>query len=137
MQKTITIEEALGMFNDSKPDLGPRTYQEGQVMQQGDIYIHPVPFDHPHGPSMGGHRQLAIGNTKGSRHMLEGDVEVFVGTKAPADVGEQTPLGPMFIVKSETARAPHPEHPEWIGITLGAYQVTHQINALTGERVND
>lgn len=132
-----TIKEALEILSKCTPNTSPRQYVPGNVMQQGDIYIHPVPMDHPHGPSMGAHRQLAIGDTKGSRHMIEGDVEVFYGTTAPDYVDQATPLGPMFFVRSGLAKAPHPEHPEWQGITLGAYQVTHQINPLTGERVTD
>ena len=86
---------------------------------------------------MGAHRQLAVGDTKGSRHLVEGDVSVFIGTHAPDYLDQGTPLGPMFIVHSGEARIPHPEHPEWYGLTVGAYQVSHQINALTGERTQD
>ena len=132
-----TIEDANASLEASTPNTLPRKYTPGEVMQQGDIYIHPVPAEHPHGPNMGAHRQLAIGDTKGSRHMVDGDVDVFFGTTAPDYVDAATPLGPMFIVRSGKARIPHPEHPEWKGLTPGVYQVTHQINALTGERVTD
>lgn len=132
-----TIEEALETLSKCVPNTSPREYITGKVMQQGDIYVHPVNTDHPHGPNMGSHRQLAVGDTKGSRHMIEGDVDVYFGTNAPEYVDAATPLGPMFIVRSGTAKISHPEHPEWRGLTVGAYQVTHQINALTGERVTD
>jgi len=105
----------------------------GQVVRQGDIYIHRVENDHPHG-KMAENHQLAEGNTQGSRHVADENAQVFVGTKAP-QWAERAFLGPL--VKSTVAfKIVHPEHAH-VNLPAGTYQITHQMDARTLERVRD
>ena len=109
------------------------TMQEGQIVRQGDIYIHRVSDKHPAGAKTG-NRQLAIGTTQGSRHVIEGDCEVFEGTTAP-DWAPRALLGPLVrLFKRGTVT--HPEHAH-IDLPAGSYQITHQMDARTLERVRD
>lgn len=106
----------------------------GQGVRQGDIYIFRVEPSHPHGaPSKS--RQLAKGSTQGSRHVAEGQVKVYEGTKAPRWASEGTFTGP-FIESGERFTISHPEHAH-VELPPGCYQVTHQMDARTLERVQD
>lgn len=105
----------------------------GKAIRQGDIYIHRVPSEHAHG-KIRQSRQLAIGTTKGSRHILEGAAQIFEGSKAP-DWAKQALLGP-FVEALERCIVTHPEHAH-ISIPAGTYQITHQLDARTMQRVRD
>jgi len=103
----------------------------GHVVRQGDIYIHGVSEDHPHGKACG--RQLAQGTSKGSRHVADGG-DCFEGVKAP-EWCEIALLGPL--VKSpDRFTITHPEHAD-VCLPAGNYQITHQMDARTLERVRD
>ena len=103
-------------------------------VRQGDVYITRVADDHPHGGRVES-RQLAIGNTQGSRHMAGDAFEIFEGTTLPEGVEDGTFLGPC--IKTETRElVKHPEHC-WFSIPAGTYQVTHQTDILTRERRKD
>lgn len=105
----------------------------GQWVRQGDIYIHCVAKDHAHG-QVTKNRQLAMGNTQGSRHILEGEAELFEGSKAP-DWAPNAFLGPLIkLFKRGTVT--HPEHAH-IDLPAGTYQITHQMDARTLQRVKD
>lgn len=104
---------------------------EGHVVRQGDIYIHRVKEDHPKGKACG--NQLAQGTTKGSRHVAEG-AECFVGKRSPAWVTDGL-LGP-FIKAFKRFTITHPEHAD-VNLPAGNYQITHQMDARTLERVRD
>lgn len=104
--------------------------------RQGDIYLHMVTKDHPRGKRIK-NRQLAIGTTQGSRHIIEGDdVEVYEGTTLPNYVKDRrTPLGPCFVIKRRETNT-HPEHAH-SSLPAGTYQVTHQMDARTWRRTLD
>ena len=71
------------------------------------------------------------------RHVAEAPAQVFEGTTLPPRCGERTFLGPFFIVP-EGDRGPvtHPEH-DHFDLPPGCYQVTHQMDARTLDRVQD
>ncbi len=105
----------------------------GEAVRQGDIYLHMVKDDHARGAATK-NRQLAIGDTQGSRHILAGEAEVFEGTKAP-EWAPNALLGPLFRL-FKRATVTHPEHAH-VDLEPGCYQVTHQMDARTLERVKD
>lgn len=129
-----------------------RGMEIGQGGRQGDIYVYRVPEDWPRGKQLKD-RQLAVGNTQGSRHIAAGHVEVFEGVKAPEFIkaisvdGREVamPLGPCIVVKdvkkgkvsrTKKSTVTHPEHAHFM-LDPGTYQVVHQIDARTLERVKD
>lgn len=103
----------------------------GHVVRQGDIYIHGVKESHAHGKACG--NQLAQGTSKGSRHVAEG-AECFSGEKVP-EWCEIALLGP-FIKALKSFTITHPEHAD-VCLPAGSYQITHQMDARTLERVRD
>ena len=118
-------------------DKRPRIHKDLKgFARQGDIYIHRVPVNHPHGKATKD-RQLAHGHSMGSRHIVKGKVKCYAGTTLPTTCKEpRTFLGPMieadgpFVIE-------HPEHAHHEFLAAGCYQVTHQMDAMTGERVID
>lgn len=105
----------------------------GQIVRQGDIYIHMVKDTHPHGKRSKNH-QLAMGNTQGSRHIAPVEAEVYEGKKSP-EWAPNALLGPLFKL-FKRATVTHPEHAH-IDLETGCYQVTHQLDLKTLERVKD
>jgi len=105
----------------------------GQVGRQGDIYIHRVPNDHERGLELKT-RQLALGESMGSRHIAEAPAKVCEGTEAPG--WAQTELLGPCIVAELPFTVSHPEHAH-IDLPAGVYQVTHQMDARTRKRVID
>jgi hypothetical protein len=108
--------------------------KHGQAVRQGDIYIHRVAREHPHGAEAKS-RQLAIGETQGSRHIAESPATVFVGTALPKWCADGTFVGPC-IVSEEPFTITHPEHAH-VELPAGVYQITHQSDARTLDRVRD
>lgn len=106
----------------------------GKVVRQGDIYLHRVDADHPKGKARKD-RQLALGTTMGSRHVAESPAKVFEGAAAPTWCDQRTFLGPL-IVAEKRFTVTHPEHAH-VCLPAGTYQVTHQMDARTMERVKD
>lgn len=140
-QTTGNIAEELALLEEAakKTDTTPRDlrggFEIGKVARQGDVYIHRVDPSHAHG-SETTDRQVAVGNTQGSRHIVEGAaVKLYYGTKAPSYVDSRAPLGPLVEAESEWVLT-HPEHPNMY-LPAGSYQVTHQLDAITGQRVDD
>lgn len=123
-------EKAQAFSSEDRIDTG------SGVCHQGDVYLHNVSADHPRGPEIQ-NRQLAFGDTQGSRHILEGDVRVFAGTTHPKGANPRFPLGPFFLVGPGGARLTHPEHPHWVLAPNTAKQTTLQINPITGAAVID
>lgn len=106
----------------------------GQIVRQGDIYIHRVNEDHASGKEMKS-RQLALGNSQGSRHIAESPAKILEGTTLPEWCDRRTFLGPL--VKAEKRfTITHPEHAH-VSLPKGTYQVTHQMDARTMDRVQD
>ena len=106
----------------------------GQVVRQGDIYIHRVADNHPRGPKAKS-RQLAIGSTQGSRHIAEAPAEVYEGTTRPEWCAANTFLGPV-VVCPEPCTIAHPEHAH-VKLPKGTYMVTHQADWQSMHRVQD
>jgi len=111
-----------------------RSMSPGQAVRQGDIYIHCVAGGHAHGPEAPT-RQLALGETMGSRHLALAPCEVYVGTTLPEWCRPETFLGPLIVSKDRFVVG-HPEHAH-ISLPGGAYQVTHQMDARSMDRVRD
>ena len=105
----------------------------GEVVRQGDIYIHRVKADHPHGKAVES-RQLAVGTNQNARHIAEAPAKIYEGTTAPEGVITRL-LGPC-IIADKPVRVSHPEHAH-VTLPPGAYQITHQMDARTLERVRD
>lgn len=123
-----------------------RMHEVGKCGHQGDVYLHHVADNHPHGKRLESY-QLAPGNTKGSRHVMEGEVEVYEGVALPPTwvtpewltnrgvQPEAVALGPVVIVKSRAVLT-HPEHAHH-SLAPGKYQVTYQFDPRTAARVAD
>lgn len=107
----------------------------GKGYRQGDIYVYRVPNDHPRGKKLGT-RKLAIGQGEGSNHFAEGEIELYEGIQAPSFCERGTFLGPV-IVAPKGFRNTHPKHAHVHVEEGGVYQVTHQMDARTLERVRD
>jgi len=119
----------------------PGPMKIGQRIHQGDVYLCLVADDHKRGPLLGT-KQIAVGTTVGSRHVVEGDVQVFAGVELPkdmkiaSDVERSAYLGPVVVVGSEGTTLTHPEHAHH-ELCEGVYQVTYQIDMATRMRVQD
>lgn len=111
------------------------TMKIGQVVRQGDIYIHKVKDSHPHGERLKNH-QLAQGLTMGSRHIADETIEVYEGVKLPEWVARNHFLGPLLVCKKATSLISHPEHSN-IALGEGCFQVTMQMDIRTMKRVQD
>ena len=107
----------------------------GKHVRQGDIYICRVSDTHAHGEEIKD-RQLAQGESRGSRHIAEAPAKVYAGTSAPANaLNARAFLGPC-IVSDSPFMISHPEHANVI-LTAGTYQIVHQMDAMTLKRVQD
>jgi len=73
-------------------------------LRQGDVVLHQMEPTELQGLKPTKERQLAPGTSKGSRHILEGDVNVF------AYAGTDPLEGPRFLVGPGGATVTHPEH---------------------------
>jgi len=111
-----------------------KSMEIGKIVRQGDIYINKVAEDFPHG-SLKKDKQLAEGTSTGSRHMAEAPAECYVGTTIPEYYSEKAFLGP-FVKSSERFVVSHPEHAD-VSLPIGCYQVSHQLNPSTLQRVRD
>lgn len=115
----------------------------GQGGRQGDIYVFRVAADWPRGKRIAD-RQMAVGNTQGSRHIAAGNVEVYEGKAAPEFIKFQDNngaaldplLGPCIVVRSGDFAGEHPEHAHFV-LDPGTYQVVHQMDARSLQRVQD
>lgn len=122
--------------------------------RQGDVYLLRVPKDME--VSLKGMERLkslkiAEGDTKGSRHILEGDVKAYRGdlTKKLREVyadefakhGDsffnEYFVGPVVVTGSKGAVLTHPEHAHFKLSRNTTYQTYHQVDAYTRERVRD
>jgi len=133
IDKLITEIETQAETQHKQDDRIVETIEVGQVVRQGDIYLHRVAHDHPKGDKLVDH-QLAQGESKGSRHVACVDTEVYQGVTAP-DYIDLDLLGPL-IQSEKQIHISHPEHAHFY-LPAGTYQVTHQMDARTRERVKD
>jgi hypothetical protein len=96
-----------------------RTMQVGDIVRQGDIYIERIAIlPKPSEISKRGDRQLALGNTEGSRHVC---------TRGPAlyDLVRRTALQGPIIDAPKRFHVTHPEHAH-VSLPSGTYAVTYQ-----------
>lgn len=94
-----------------------RVCKEGDEIRQGDIYLYPLDQEPAHGES-GADRQLAPGTTRGSRHIIEGEAEVY------ATEAEDVLAGPI-VHALERVTLTHPEHAH-VSLPAGWYEVRYQ-----------
>lgn len=136
--KTLEIAERIA---NHTPDASVRVWNEHQTHgRQGDVYFTRVVDAHPRGKELGT-RQVAVGTTVGSRHVVEGAVKVFEGRAlpkgftAPSWTTQAELLGPV-VVADEPFALTHPEHAHH-RLPAGTYQVTYQADYSTRQRVQD
>lgn len=137
-----TIEEVLCKIETHAAEHALRDVklEIGEAIQQGDCYIHRVADDWPRGKLLGT-RKIAVGEGIGSRHFVEGDVEVYEGVRLPdgfvlPDGATQADMiGPVIVAGRETMNT-HPVHAHNV-LHRGVYQVTQQWDVMTRARVAD
>lgn len=108
----------------------------GEFARQGDIYIVRISGVDNSRP-LAKTRQLAAGNSQGSRHILEGAAEVFAPLSSQpirTQFGEHFE-GPSFKCDAHVT-VTHPEHAH-ISLPPGCYQILHQMDLQTKQRVID
>jgi len=107
-----------GIVNDA-----PRTFTEadfpiGTAAHQGDLVLVRIAIL-PRSAKPRRDRQLAIGNTQGSRHVLKtgtpydcdsSEVASAIAKVCPGTVIQAAYIGPVFSTKNTTADLLHPEH---------------------------
>lgn len=101
-----------------------------QMVRQGDIYIQRVADTYGRGERTED-RQLAPGNTKGSRHVVEGAV-----VYRPTEEQGRDPMHGPVVVADAPWRVTHPEHCDY-ELPAGTYRVGYQMDPRTRERVMD
>lgn len=114
-----------------KKHLVVKSIEVGQHVRQGDIYIRKI--DAVTSNVKIKTKQLAPGNSKGSRHIVDDHVKLYHGY-----CGEEIQeflKGPQ--ISSETDFVVN--HPEHANVTMpaGAYQVTYQTDFIRKNRVID
>jgi hypothetical protein len=153
---TLTAEQAIERIYKAvaSPEVrDARSIQIGQVMHQGDVYLHWMPLDWPRGKLLGT-KQIAVGDTIGSRHIVVGGgFEVYEGVQMPEWVtfdrlpqelrerllDSKALLGPVVVLTAplETGEGlTHPEHAHHL-MPCGVAQVTYQLDGMTLAAVRD
>jgi hypothetical protein len=93
----------------------------GDVVRQGDLYL--VCVENVSGEATS-NRQLAPGETQGSRHVLSGDCAIFIkhncGGKYPSEL-----VGPAFRCDGDVT-VEHPEHGHKILTAQTSWVVVYQ-----------
>lgn len=115
----MKVEELVKGINTQAAGHCPenRVVNPGEPPRQGDVYIREID-QIPPGCKETKDRQLAPGNTKGSRHTAEGNVRLWVREDA-------TPLQGPIIEALEPWRNGHPEHCNY-AMPPGIYEVGYQ-----------
>lgn len=114
----------------------------GQIARQGDLYFHRVPYNWPRGNQIFNY-QLAVGNTKGSRHIADNNFQIYEGIKFPDYFSDffkeklKDCLGPVVVISDPTRLISHPEHSNFSFDKDTILQVTYQCNLNTMQRVID
>ena len=119
------IENAALCADDSTRYI--RAMVVGQIIRQGDIYITRLEDSAPCGPETE-ERQLVAGVSIGSRHLVSGDVTVYVrNSKNPLE-------GPYIRMTGDKMRIEHPEHAHVVVFQGGLFGVTYQRDFASEER---
>lgn len=139
--RTIRTIEAGAM----KP--GPDVFHSPWI-RQGDVYVVAIKaVTADWAPTK--NRQLAPGLSLGSRHVVEGDVEIFAPPtpntrlEMRTDVDKEKRswtissclLGPQIVAK-EAFKIVHPRHAHF-ALPAGTYQVVYQTDPVSRQRVID
>jgi hypothetical protein len=128
MTKTLTAEKSLGLVQSSaeairndQPQNFPAAASPGDTWRQGDLYIELL-AEVPAGavPIAKPSKQLAPGETQGSRHILDSLAGVTMYRLA-----EPTVLDGPIVVLEKTRTLTHPEHGDVV-LPPGTYGVTYQ-----------
>lgn len=116
-RKSKSAPKAEPIVNDAPRQFTDASWPVGSAAHQGDVILVRIE-SLPKGAKPRANRQVAEGDTQGSRHVLEGGKIYDVDAKAVAkavksacpksDVGEQY-CGPVFVTDESTALR-HPEH---------------------------
>lgn len=134
MSKTqISVADSLKALQASCSDHTQEVYEVrqmpiGHITRQGDIYIRRVADDFPHGKPRAD-KQLALGSTKGARHMAEGDVQLF-------DPDTDDRLAGPIVVAPKGWHNSHPEHSHYV-FSPGTYETGRQLDTRTKRAVSD
>lgn len=96
----------------------PRMLRTAAPIRQGDLYLVPCEWTGEGGLERSEDRQLAPGHTKGSRHVAEGEVEVWYAPRRDALTGPLVRAFKRWVLR-------HPEHAD-VSMPSGCYQVAYQ-----------
>jgi hypothetical protein len=143
MIQTLDSLSEVREFAES-PVKDTRTIEQmgvGEWVRQGDVYIERINEANP-GWKQTNNRQLAIGTTMGSRHVIDRahDVVVLVGPnngKVARNSGLSTAvcIGPQIVAEARFVVS-HPEHADF-DLPAGTYQVRFQVDPQSQQRVQD
>lgn len=137
MSQTMSVADAIrAIEDDAKISFNAeiRDWRGIQIGRQGDVYIHKVADDHPRG-KVTAERQVAIGTTLGSRHVVADGPTLYEPITAPNYMQGWRLLG-QVVEATEDWWLTHPEHPNAV-FGPGVYQITWQLDARTMRQVAD
>ena len=122
MQSVVSeIEQRAKKVAKRETQRFPDAAQPGDTVRQGDVYITllaEVPNDCTKQKTWDA--QLAPGNTKGSRHIIDSRDGVACYTRTGASEFD----GPVLLLKKERTIT-HPEHGDWV-LPPGVYGISYQ-----------
>jgi len=116
-----------------------KTLTPGRAVRQGDVYlVRCKDSAKPRGDVIAS-GQLVDGTTQGSRHVAAAPAKVHADPVAdghlPDCIHADALLGPSIVATDEFV-VTHPEHAH-VRCPAGVYQVVHQLDAATRQRVQD
>ena len=109
-----------------------------KCFRQGDLYIFRVSDNWEVGEEVK-RDKISDGVSLGSTHILMGDFKVYRGVKAPdfiSDLHKKVCIGYAFDAKDNTVLT-HQEHDNFLFVDGGRFQVCHQVDLRTLNRVAD
>jgi hypothetical protein len=138
---TQTLNEELNLMRQGAEQLKSDAHADvalaiGDNLRQGDLYV--VRVDQMPDGKPRTNRQLAIGSTQGSRHILDGKVKSLIDPDFAGAARSLTRLdrrielrpyqiGPAFEVsRGKAVTITHPEHGDRTLTEPGCYQVVYQ-----------
>jgi hypothetical protein len=143
----LQASEAISKVNEAPADAEIRVLRRwfpgDPPIQQGDVYLHPVPLDWARG-KLRSSSQIADGTSVGSRHIVHG-ADLYEGTKLPPGctlpegARMEDILGPVIVGRvGESPELQHPKH-AWHQFPLEncAAQVTYPFDFTTRRREQD
>lgn len=141
--KLPTLDEAIGLVTES----GAQTASHERVteviraicvpgfhLRQGDVkltFVCDAENAEVTDLKVTQERQLAIGETKGSRHILEGDATIY------ARENDDGFTGPMIVTNKARAIVTHPEHRHYVLPADTCWSVEYAKDEATKQRVQD